>query len=132
MVEEKEKLSIKEFKAWLVGLIRGKKGALPDIEDWMKIKEMLDKVEEEKESLPVLPFPYQPYPQPQPNIYPWEQQKWSDPIWEKWTTDETSDKLVYIDGVSTSSATIKTSDYLLINYTEEEKNKQLDLELLWK
>ena len=46
MVEDKESISVSEFKAWLVGLIRGKSGQLPNIEDWKEIKKMLDKVEE--------------------------------------------------------------------------------------
>ena len=41
---EQEEYTFNEFKAWLAGLIRGKRGALPDIEDWKAIKEMLDKV----------------------------------------------------------------------------------------
>ncbi len=40
----KETISFLEFRAWLTGLIVGKKGALPDLEDWKQIKEMLDKV----------------------------------------------------------------------------------------
>ena len=44
MIENQEELSLAEFKAWLAGLIRGKRGALPDLEDWKAIKDTLDKV----------------------------------------------------------------------------------------
>lgn len=48
-VETKEQISIVEFKAWLTGLIRGKGGALPDLDDWKEIKKMLDKVQDESD-----------------------------------------------------------------------------------
>lgn len=44
MIEKQEEISLAEFKAWLAGLIRGKRGALPDLEDWKAIKDTLDKV----------------------------------------------------------------------------------------
>lgn len=53
MIEEKNTITIAEFKAWLMGLIRGKNGSLPDIEDWKVIKEMLDRVEENEKSIPM-------------------------------------------------------------------------------
>ena len=67
MIENKEKITLGEFKAWLAGLILGKKGILPDLEDWKQIKIMLDKVEEEKEVV-TIPSPA-PYPAP---TYPWD------------------------------------------------------------
>lgn len=74
--EGKEEISFNEFKAWLTGLIRGKRGQLPDLEDWKHIKVMMDKVAPEVTFLPnpitpvedllnpwTLPrtVPYQPY-----------------------------------------------------------------------
>jgi len=44
MIEKQEEISLAEFKAWLAGLIRGKRGALPDLDDWKAIKDTLDKV----------------------------------------------------------------------------------------
>lgn len=68
MVENEKEISLKEFKAWLVGLIRGKNGKLPDLEDWKLIKEMLDKVVSEKELItikekedPFSPWKSEPY-----------------------------------------------------------------------
>lgn len=42
--EEQETITFNEFKTWLLGLIQGKNGALPDLDDWKEIKLMLDKV----------------------------------------------------------------------------------------
>ena len=75
MVEDQDTLTVKEFKAWLVGMIRGKRGAIPDLDDWKQIKKMLDKVEESKETIiykevekpgPNNPWqtPYNPHPHP--------------------------------------------------------------------
>lgn len=61
-MENKESITVSEFKAWLSGLIRGKNGQLPNIEDWKVIKTMLDKVKE------VPPQFYTPYFQP--NVVP--------------------------------------------------------------
>lgn len=60
--ENKEEISFNEFKAWLTGLIRGKRGQLPDVEDWKQIKVMMDKVAPEVEftTLPgIEPYQYQ-------------------------------------------------------------------------
>lgn len=78
MVEEKESISLKEFKAWLVGLVRGKGGALPDLNDWVKIKQMLDKVQEEVVYLPQELKPINPY-----EIFPTPNKWWDCPP-EKW------------------------------------------------
>lgn len=70
MFENKEEITLNEFKAWLVGLIRGKNGKLPDFEDWKLIKEMLDKIvpeqsvvtiKEDKDSDPFGPWKTDPY-----------------------------------------------------------------------
>jgi len=45
-IENKEEITFNEFRAWMTGLIRGKRGSLPDLEDWKQIKVMMDKVEE--------------------------------------------------------------------------------------
>jgi hypothetical protein len=60
MNEEKNTITIAEFKSWLMGLMCGKKGSLPDIEDWKVIKQMLDKVEENEKcvSMPHISMPY--------------------------------------------------------------------------
>lgn len=44
MIDTEEEITFAEFKAWLAGLIRGKRGALPDLEDWKAIKKLMDKV----------------------------------------------------------------------------------------
>ena len=41
---KRRKMTVDEFKTWLNQLITDKKGALPDLNDWKKIKETLDKV----------------------------------------------------------------------------------------
>ncbi len=58
--EVKEEITFNEFKAWLTGLIRGKRGQLPDLEDWKQIKVMVDKVEPEEETI-TLPTSITPY-----------------------------------------------------------------------
>jgi hypothetical protein len=81
MFEEEEKITFKEFKAWLVGLIRGKRGAIPDLQDWKQIKKMMDKVQEAEPTVikrndPVPCYPLQPHP--------WENPYWNpelDPVW---------------------------------------------------
>lgn len=45
-LEQEETITFTEFKAWLTGLVRGKGGALPDLEDWKQIKIMIDRVDE--------------------------------------------------------------------------------------
>lgn len=69
MIENKETISFDEFRAWMTGLIVGKRGALPDLDDWKMIKKMMDKVVPEKEiitlpatSEPKDRFPYNPTP----------------------------------------------------------------------
>jgi len=68
--ESKEEISFNEFKAWLTGLIRGKRGQLPDLEDWKQIKVMMDKVEPEVETI-TLPAPITSPP------WPIDTQPWS-------------------------------------------------------
>ena len=70
---EKETITFDEFRAWLTGLIVGKRGALPDLDDWKQIKQMMDKVVPEKETItihvpttPVQPEPHYPWTPPQP------------------------------------------------------------------
>ena len=64
MIENEEEITLTEFKAWLAGLIRGKQGAIPDLEDWKAIRETLDKVTEKADG-PIWPVitepPYVPY-----------------------------------------------------------------------
>lgn len=68
MTENQETITLNEFKAWLVGLIRGKNGALPDLDDWNVIKNMIDKIVPEttivKEKEVV--YPSLPYEQDKP------------------------------------------------------------------
>lgn len=71
-----ETITIAEFKSWLAGLIQGKRGALPDMEDWKLIKQMLDKVKENNpEYIPYYPNPFPQYP------------SWTEPRWNplEWT-----------------------------------------------
>jgi len=39
-VETTETISFDEFRAWLTGLIRGKNGTIPDVDDWKQVKIM--------------------------------------------------------------------------------------------
>ena len=93
MIEDKEKITLGEFKAWLAGLILGKNGAIPDLEDWKQIKVMLDKVEEKKEYV-TLPSP--------PTTYPWDlepRERRYGPIKYTWTDGTVADDLVkLVDG----------------------------------
>jgi len=75
-IENCDEISFNEFRAWMIGLIRGKRGELPDIEDWKQIKTMMDKVKDGKGPMD---FPQSPYrstilgdPTPlQPEEQPW-------------------------------------------------------------
>ena len=58
-LEDKATITIDEFKAFLAGLICGKNGAIPDKDDWVLIKKMLDKVY--MEPVYIREQPYQPY-----------------------------------------------------------------------
>lgn len=73
----KETITFKEFKHWITGLIQGKGGALPDLDDWEMIKKMMDKVEvpeERSNQKPAFPFPTIP----PPPCDPCEYYRWSD------------------------------------------------------
>ena len=59
-VETQETITFVEFRSWLAGLIRGKKGALPDLDDWRVIKEMIDKVTPEERVITVPTQPFSP------------------------------------------------------------------------
>ena len=72
-VESKTTITFDEFRAWLTGLIRGKNGALPDLNDWKLIRMMMDKVVAEKEII-TLPAPMQPEP-----WRPWDENPWRTP-----------------------------------------------------
>lgn len=87
-------ISIDEFRSFLTGLIIGKGGALPDLNDWKIIKKMLDRVTADEiitlpqlPSMPIDPFrsnppPFAPYPHHPPfapNIFapnPFNQPTW--------------------------------------------------------
>jgi len=72
-VENKEEITFNEFRAWLTGVLRGKRGQLPDLNDWKQIKIMMDKVEEgvKRQDFP-LPPTYQPsiFIDPPPTMNP--------------------------------------------------------------
>ncbi len=89
-IENKDDITFNEFRAWMTGLIRGKRGALPDLEDWKQIKIMMDKVEEGKKSQD---FPLQPTYDPyHPPIFidpPRDNTKY-DPF-TTWCTTESTD-----------------------------------------
>ncbi len=105
MIENKETITYDEFRAWMTGLIVGKRGALPDLEDWKMIKKMMDKVVPEKEVItipsipaepiqPYNPAPYQPWypgpyvgdPVPNPNVI------WCGGPNSAYSSGDTSDK----------------------------------------
>ncbi len=50
-VELKVEISFDEFKAWMNGLLRGKGSQLPNIDDWRVIKNMMDKVVPDTETI---------------------------------------------------------------------------------
>lgn len=69
-IEKRNTLTFGEFKMWLQGLIEGKGGKIPDLEDWKRIKKMMDKV---YVPAPIIIAPVAPpanpiYPNP---IYPY-------------------------------------------------------------
>ena len=72
-LESQETITFGEFRAWLTGLIRGKHGVLPDLEDWKMIKKMMDKVNEEPK---IVPVPVQPN---YPLSDPWNERPWAPP-----------------------------------------------------
>jgi len=118
MFEEKETITLEEYKAWLVGLIRGKKGMLPDLEDWKQIKKMLDKIAPEKETIYVEKGPSNPpTPEPFPSPYiPYEPYHPPyGPGWTPkdfiWTSDGTDNTQMTISGLSSSSNAVITDQY---------------------
>lgn len=76
ITEQKEEITFNEFAAWLNGLIRGKGGALPDLDDWKQIKKMIEKVQPEKEYIAV-PERKLPYHSPEIQYIP-------TPAYEVW------------------------------------------------
>lgn len=108
-VENKITITFDEFRAWLTGLIRGKNGTLPDLNDWKLIKMMMDKVVAEKEII-TLPAPIPSYPHPDLEPYrPW--QPWDTPgrpdwplpqVWCKRDTTDASDRLITMMGGTTT------------------------------
>lgn len=125
MVEEKETISLNEFKAWLVGLIRGKKGALPDLDDWKQIKAMIDKIEPDVTFIPQQPYPQQPsIPDP---IYPHGPVWVGDDWWIKninWTTDGTSsDKITLYNN---TTASLDSSNIVTATVDANEFSKLFD------
>ncbi len=78
-IETQTTITYAEFKAWMEGMIRGKRGALPDLEDWKNIKMMMDKVVPDKPiRVPPIgsptPVPSAPYWPTLPAIpsHPWQ------------------------------------------------------------
>ena len=78
ITEQSKGITFNEFKMWLQGLIEGKNGELPDMEDWKRIKSMMDKVVPDVQKI-VSPVPadlyrlYPTYPGPTwitPNTFP--------------------------------------------------------------
>jgi hypothetical protein len=99
--ESKSYVSFEEFRAWLLGLIQGKKGVLPDIDDWKLIKKMLDKVDptidaskHDQDAPKIVPIPLPVYPSSPPPIYP------CPPYYAPYTSPGTGDFLI---GDNTSS-----------------------------
>ena len=92
--ESQETITFDEFRAWMTGLIQGKRGALPDIEDWKMIKKMMDKVVPEKEFINI-PQPIDPGIAPQPPFYPSAPPyvPWASPTTDKWTISDSTDNI---------------------------------------
>ena len=96
-IEKCEEITFNEFRAWMTGLIRGKRGALPDLEDWKQIKIMMDKVEESRKTVD---FPLQPTYAPTifrdpPPFQPVEQ-PWYNPN-QIWCTSTSTDGINFGD-----------------------------------
>lgn len=131
----KETITIKEFKAWLTGLVVGKGGALPDLDDWKMIKQMIDKVEEEPAPVlqpaivpptyPSYPTPVCPSPpmQPQwtPNTDPYQP---GYPNWGTWCGDTTS---ITIGGCVGESVTAEGLSYTYSQNFSDTFQMNLDL-----
>lgn len=74
--ELEDGITFSEFEMWLQGLIEGKNGALPDFDDWKRIKEMMDRVVPDVQEI-VSPAPvdlYRLYP-----TYPYVGPTWVTP-----------------------------------------------------
>ncbi len=85
--ETKTEITFNEYRAWLTGLIRGKRGCVPDLEDWKQIKHMMDKVVPEVEVI-TLPAPIAPHENQRANPPPFGQvaSPWySTPQWNDCT-----------------------------------------------
>ena len=125
--ESKEVITFDEFKAWLTGLIVGKRGALPDLEDWKQIKKMMDKVVpetiiEEREVFKDFPFPSDPQPwkspitpmipasppvTPDPYVpwtptNPYAPNPWMERTGAPWDGPNTTDRFIWTTSDSTS------------------------------
>jgi hypothetical protein len=73
--ETEKNMSFNEFRAWLTGLILGKRGTIPDLDDWKEIKKMMDRVvAHEKDK--TISFPLSPTIPPQI-----DRQVWLSPLW---------------------------------------------------
>lgn len=136
-----ETIDFKEFRAWLTGLIVGKRGALPDLDDWKQIKIMIDKVEEREptptlqplQPAPMMRQPYWgPYTDPQqpqwvPNnpIYP---DYPSHPGYGTWCGDTQTIKMGGCYGDTAGTFADKTMTYSMTNSVDSD-TIQLDLDL---
>lgn len=69
-MSEENTITFNEFKSFITGLIRGKKGVLPDVDDWAEIKKMMDKVVPEVEIREVERAEKPTWPQPQNPFQP--------------------------------------------------------------
>jgi hypothetical protein len=78
--ENQPTITFGEFKAWMAGLVLGKGGAIPDVNDWKMIKKMMDKVVEVQ---PIEPFEWPTNPYPVTDPFQWPS---SAPIWERDST----------------------------------------------
>lgn len=121
----KETITFNEFRAWLTGLIVGKRGELPDLEDWKQIKEMLDKVVAEKETITIPQIqPTRPHPDLVPIQVPTPQPHWTDhtgyPPYGTWCSGST----VTVGGSFGDS--VGTFNDVSMSFTD---NTQLELNL---
>lgn len=120
--EETSPITFLEFKAFMFGLIQGKQGKLPDFDDWVKIKHMMDRVVPEQKDVPffpnlphIPPMDYTPFKTLPYEPAPW----WVNPI----TCDNTQTVVTSTMGTS-NDATVEFSLENLDNALSGMQNTQ--------
>ena len=123
ITEQKEEITFAEFTAWLTGVIRGKGGELPDLDDWKQIKLMMQKVQPEvvekivyREAAPHRSLPYY-----DPNIQYWPAEKW----YITWGTDGTGQGVGYTSNQITITQPAAYQSMDACNTTIQELSNEL-------